>query len=120
MPHVVAWLLIALGVAHTLFGLVRFKHPLLDAMSDGFIGQFKKTESRSAAFWFVIFGPLLAMGGHIALHAVAVGDGTLLTIIGVYVMVVSAIGTAAFPRSPFPLGLALSILVIVAGRAMSN
>jgi uncharacterized membrane protein HdeD (DUF308 family) len=115
MANVVAWALFALGLAHIAFGLARFKAPVTDAATAGFVGQFTAPESRRTAFWFLMCGPLLMLAGHTAVHAVAVADLALLRIIGTYLLVSSAIGVTAFPTSPFWVSLLLSPLLIGAG-----
>ena len=115
MSNTVAWLLFFLGIAHVAYGSVKFKSPLSEVMAAGFFGQFKVSEVRRTAFWFIIFGPLLMLAGHTAIHAVAIGASGLLTIIGSYVLFTSLIGVAAFPKSPFLASLIVSPLLIAAG-----
>jgi len=115
MANTIAWLLFALGVAHIVFGLVKFRVPLGEVVAGGFIGQFKFSEARRTAFWFVIFGPLLMLVGHAAIHAVAMGDLAFVKVIGIYTLVVSLIGIAAFPKSPFLASLVVSTLLIAVG-----
>jgi hypothetical protein len=115
MSQLVAWALLALGIAHCAYGLVKFKSPLIEAAAAGFVGQFKAPEARRAAFWFVIFGPLLVLTGHTSVHAVAVGDLALLKIVGIYLLILSLVGVAAYPKSPFWGGVLLSPLLIAAG-----
>ena len=115
MSSIVAWALFALGIAHIAFGLVRFKTPLAEAASAGFVGQFKTPEIRRTAFWFLIAGPLTVLAGHTAIHAVAVGDLALLRVIGTYALITAVIGAAAFPKSPFLALLVISPLLIAAG-----
>lgn len=115
MSNLIAWLLLLLGVAHIGYGLVKFKAPLSEVMAAGFVDQFKTSELRRTAFWFVAFGPLLMLAGHAAIHAVAIGDLGLLKIIGGYALVISLVGVAAFPRSPFLASLIVSPLLIAAG-----
>ena len=112
---IAAWSLLALGFAHVVFALVKFRAPLLAAVSAGFVGQFKSPEVRRTAFWFTIFGSLLILAGHTAVHAAAVGDLPLLRIVGTYVFVGSVIGVSAFPKSPFLASLVVSALLLGAG-----
>lgn len=114
MANVVAWFIFVLGIGHIIFGLIKFKSPVLDAISDGFVGKFFVPEVRRTAFWFLIFGPLLMFSGHVAIHAVAIGDIGLLKILGVYSFFTSLIGVTAFPRSPFWGALIASLLLIAA------
>jgi hypothetical protein len=116
MSNTIAWLQFALGVAHILFGLVKFRVPLAAALADGFIDQFKTSEVRRTAFWFLISGPLIMLSGHAAVHAVAIGDMALIRIIGYYALAISIIGVAALPKSPFLVSVVLSGLLVAVGR----
>lgn len=118
MANAAAWFLFFLGFAHIAFGLVRFKKPLLEAIADGFVGQFAATEGRRAAFWFLIAGPLLILVGHVGIHAAAHGDLVLLRILGVYCCVTALLGVVAFPRSPFWALLLVSPFLIAAGYGL--
>lgn len=115
MSQAVAWAVFALGVAHIVFGILRFKAPLAEALSAGFIGRFEETEVRRTAFWFIMCGPLLMLVGHIAVRAVALGDHSLLKVIGTYALVSSIVGIMAFPKSPLWVLLGLSVSLIAAG-----
>lgn len=115
MSIIVAWSLFALGVAHVVFGLVKFKGPLTDAAAAGFVGAFQAPEVRRTAFWFTLFGLPLMLAGHVAVHAVTVGDGRLLQVIAAYVLVTALVGVVAIPKSPFWAPLLLAPLVWAAG-----
>jgi hypothetical protein len=115
MVIIAAWILVVLGLGHIAVGVVAFKKPLAEALRAGFVGQFEHYPDRRAAFWFMIFGPLLIMGGHLAIHAVNTADGGLLKIIGFYLLVVGAVGSFALPQSPFWVGLVVSLVFIGAG-----
>ena len=115
MAHVAAWLMFFLGIAHIVFGLIRFKEPVADAVSDGFIGRFAVPEVRRTAFWFLIFGPMLMLAGHVGIHAAAQGDLALLRILGIYALVIAIVGVAAFPKSPFWAPLLVAPVLIAAG-----
>lgn len=112
MSPFVAWLLIALGVGHVLYGFYRFGTPLREAVADGFGGRFGKPEVRRTAFWFVILGPMLVLTGHLALHAASVGDVSAIRLIGLYLLGVSLVGVCAFPRSPFSAGIVVAVLLL--------
>ena len=114
MANAAAWFMFLLGVGHIAFGLVKFKGPLMSAVSAGFVGQFAVPEVRRTAFWFVIFGPLLMLAGHVGLHAVAQGDLALLRILGAYTLATSVLGLAAFPKSPFWAPLVIAPVLIAA------
>jgi uncharacterized membrane protein HdeD (DUF308 family) len=115
MANFSAWSLLVLGVLHVLYGVVKFRLPLSAAVAEGFVGKFSKHEARRTAFWFVMFGPLLMMGGHICIHAVARSDYDVMRLVGTYLSVGSLIGVAALPKSPFIVGLTVSLLVMAAG-----
>lgn len=112
---VAAWALFVLGVAHIVFGLVRFKVPFAEAWSAGFVGKFEANEARRAAFWFLMSGPLLMALGNVAIHAVSISDLWLLRTIGIYLFVSSSVGVAAFPKSPLWIPLLLSPIFIAGG-----
>jgi uncharacterized protein DUF6463 len=115
MVIIAAWVLVVLGLGHTVVGLVGFKKPLAEAVSAGFVGQFVGYPDRRTAFWFMIFGPLLVMVGHTAIHAAHASDRELLKVIGFYLLAISAIGSLAQPTSPFWAGLVSALVFIGAG-----
>ena len=116
MSNTSAWRLFLLGVSHIIYGAVKFRGPLSEVISAGFFDQFKISEVRRTAFWFLIFGPLLMLAGHTAIHAVAIGDLGLLRVIGSYALFISVVGVSAFPKSPFLASLVVSLLLIAAGN----
>jgi len=115
MAVVAAWILVVLGVGHTVVGLVSFKKPLAEAIRAGFVGRFVGYPDRRTAFWFMIFGPLVVMAGHMAIHAAHAADRELLKIIGFYLLAISAVGSLAQPTSPFWAGLVSALIFIGAG-----
>jgi len=115
MSSPIPWLLFLLGIAHVIYGSLKFKQPLLEALAAGFVGQFGLPEIRRSAFWFVMFGPLLMLAGQVAIHAAAINDPYLMRLVGRYLFVVSALGALALPKSPFLVGLAISLLVLAVG-----
>ncbi len=119
MSKVVVWAVFLLGVGHIVFGVLRFQAPLLAALMDGFIGQFAVPEIRRSAFWFVMVGPLVMLVGHLAIRAVSLGDFKVLKVIGVYMLIFSAVGVAAFPASPLWAPLLLSPLLIASGYRLT-
>jgi Family of unknown function (DUF6463) len=115
MAVIAAWILVALGLGHTAVGVVMFKEPLAQAVRAGFVGQFVGHPDRRAAFWFIIFGPLMVMAGHLAIQAVNTADMGLLRIIGFYLLAVGVVGSLTLPKSPFWLGLVVSCVFLGAG-----
>lgn len=118
MPQVLAWALVALGVAHLGFGVIRYRRPLKAAVAGGFLGQFALAEDRRTAFWFLMCGPLLMLIGHLAVRAVAQGQTETLTLVGLYALPAAVLGVAAFPRSPLWVLLLLSLLLLAAGQGV--
>ena len=118
MANAASWFMFFLGIAHIVFGLVKFGEPVADAVSAGLIGQFSEPELRRIAFWFLIFGPLLMLAGQVGIHAVAKGDLALLKILGIYAFATAVLGVAAFPQSPFwaPLLVAPVLIAVGYGR----
>jgi len=114
MAATTAWLLFVLGVGHVVYGFVKFREPLLSGLAAGVVGQFTSPEVRRTAFWFVMFGPLLMLAGQVAIHAVGINDLYLLRLVGVNLVVVSAVGLVALPKSPFLAGALISALIVAA------
>lgn len=115
MANTAAWFMFLLGFVHIVFGLVKFRQPVSDAIADGYVGKFALTEARRTAFWFLIFGPLLILAGHVGIHAVAQGDLALLRILGVYALVTAVLGVTAFPKSPFWAPLLVAPVLVAVG-----
>lgn len=112
MARRMAWALFFLGVAHLVFGVLQFRDPLIEALTAGVVDQFRQTESRRAAFWFLMCGPLLMLAGHLGLRAVRQGDHAALKVIGRYGLVCAGVGVIAFPASPLWVLLGLSGLLL--------
>ena len=120
MLNGLAWGVFALGAAHVIFGVVRYRAALADALGAGFFGKFGTPEIRRTAYWFVAIGPLLMLVGQLAIHAAASGDLTVFRIIGTYMLVFAIVGVSAFPASPIWLVLALSVPLILTGYGWWN
>jgi hypothetical protein len=110
-----AWSLFILGFAHIVFGIIRFKAPVREAIAEGFVGKFAASDTRRLAFWFVILGPMVAFAGQVALHAIAIGDFTLIRMVGLYLLGTSVVGILAFPKSPLWILVLLAPIFIAAG-----
>jgi len=108
-----AWILIALGVLHVIFGLIQFKVQIRETIAEGFVGRFMRSDGRRLAFWFILVGPLLTLIGQVALRAIHTGDMGLLLTIGLYLFGAAAVGVLAFPKSPL-WGLVPSALIFIA------
>jgi hypothetical protein len=100
MLTIAAWFLFILGIAHVFYGIVRFRTSIREALTEGFCGKFAGADARRLAFWFTAAGPLLALAGQVALHAVTIGDMGLIRMIGLYLSGLAIVGILAFPKSP--------------------
>ena len=100
------------GVGHIVTGMVVFRAQLAAIVRDGFVNAILPHFDRRAAFWFMLFGAMVAMAGHVVLHAVALGDTHLLRIVGWYLLGVSTIGTLAMTRSPSWGLIVISLIVL--------
>ena len=116
MAHITAWSLFALALAHAAFGLIRFRRPLQQAVSAGFIGQFAATPERRTAFWFMLFTLPMMLAAQVAAHAADTGDLAVLRLIGWYLLAIAAVGVAAFPKSPFWGALLMAPVLLAAGH----
>ncbi|WP_317202689.1 DUF6463 family protein [Janthinobacterium sp.] len=114
MIEIAAWCVFSLGLGHVLTGLVRYRQPFKETVAEGFFGKFQGIDTRRVAFWFTIFGLLVMLSGHVAVHAVADANLALLRIIGIYMLIVSVLGLCAFPKSPF-WGILIIAPVLIAG-----
>lgn len=115
MSRWIAWSVFALGLAHIVFGVLRFRGPLMDAVMAGFSGQFAVPEVRRTAFWFLLIGPMLMLTGQLAVRAVEHADLGALRLIGIYMLCAGLVGVAAFPRSPLWALLLLSLPMLAVG-----
>jgi hypothetical protein len=118
MTTIFAWLLFALGVGHIGYAFIKFREPLLAGLSAGVVGQFAMPEVRRTAFWFTMFGPLLMLAGHVAIHAAAIADVGLYRLVGFYLLAISATGVLVIPKSPFLVGLLISCLILLSGYGL--
>jgi Family of unknown function (DUF6463) len=116
MSTTLPWILFALGIGHVIYGCIKFRAPLREAVASGFVSKFSAPEARRTAFWFVMFGPLLMLAGQVAVHAASAGDAYLVRLVGFYLFGVSAVGACALPKSPFLAGLAISVLLLGLGH----
>lgn len=115
MLPVAAHLLTALGVLHVVYGLIKFRTPIRDAMREGFVGRFVQSDTRRLAFWFLLVGPMLTLLGQLASRAVRAGDLGVVQLVGFYLVGVAFVGVLAFPKSPLWALFPSSFVFIAAG-----
>ena len=115
-----ARLLMATGVGHTVVGLLLFREPLALILRDGVLNSIHYPQfDRSAAFWFLLFSPVLFALGQLTDHAVRRGDVATLRIIGWYLLAIGVVGAIIMPLSGFWLVIAIAPLVLRAARQNS-
>jgi hypothetical protein len=109
MTKAIGFIVLAGGIGHIITGLVIFRPQLKAISDDGFINAVLPHFDRRAALWFILFGVMIAMTGHLLIHAARVGDPTIVRIAGWYLLGVSSVGTLTQTRSPSSLLVALSL-----------
>ncbi|CAN5698624.1 hypothetical protein BH09MYX1_BH09MYX1_56290 [soil metagenome] len=67
MLHSACWMLVVLGICHVVFGVLRFRVPLRDAIAEGFVGRRSPGVSEVAAL------VALATVGHLLRGRLRVG-----------------------------------------------
>ena len=76
MIHIIGFIVLAGGIGHVITGLIIYRPQLTAIANDGFINAVLPHFDRRAALWFILFGVLAAMTGHLLIHAAQVGDLT--------------------------------------------
>ena len=112
MISIIGFIVLAGGIGHVITGLVIFRPQLTAIVSDGVINAVLPYFDRRAALWFILFGVMVAMTGHLLIHAAAVGDLASVRIAGWYLLGVSSVGTLTQTRSPSSVLVALSLALL--------
>lgn len=115
MISFVGYVLIALGIGHTVTGIILFRPALVDLFRDGFANAVLAHRDRRLAFWFLMFSVLLFLLGQFTLYAAATNDMFLLKVIGWYGLGIGAVGATAMPKSPFWIALIVSPILLWSG-----
>lgn len=119
MSRRTGFLLMVTGIGHFFVGLALFHEPLAAIAREGILntipprlmdGGVRLDFGREAAFWFVLYSPLLYLQGQVANRAIARGDAALLRILGWNLLVTGAVGAAVMPVSGFWFVIALAAL----------
>jgi hypothetical protein len=119
MNRTVGRLLITVGVGHAMLGILIFPEQLAAMLRDGvfnaiphrlhgFVPDFR----REAAFWFVLYGPVLVMLGQITGRA----DRRLARVIGWNLLVTGLAGVVVMPVSGFWLLIGAAALLLRPAR----
>src|SRR5206468_1204151 len=113
------------AVAHALVGLAIFHDPLLTIARDGFVNGVEPQLlarglsphfDRQAAFWFMLYAPILLMIGLVTGRAVEKQDAVVLRLVGWTMLFTGGAGVLALPISGFWILLVLGGLVLRAAR----
>ena len=98
-------LLMATAVGHVLVGLVLFREPIAAILNDGFVNAIQPPLyaaeprfDRIAAFWFLLFSPVLFLLGQITNWAVERRDAHSLKLIGWNLMGIGVFGSVGVKR----------------------
>ncbi len=116
MISFVGYVLIALGIGHTVTGIILFRPALVDLFRDGFANAVLAHRDRRLAFWFLMFSVMLFFLGQVTLYAAATDDTYLLKVVGWYVLGISSVGATAMPKSPFWIALIVAPILLWSGR----
>jgi len=113
-PHLGAWFR-GLAIAHGIVGLAVYHAPLRDILGAGLWNTIDGHTPREAAFWFLMFAPLLYLAGQLGSRAYA-ESGTYPSELIRTLLLVCLIGSVLMPVSGFPVGLAVCLLHVRATR----
>jgi hypothetical protein len=114
-------LLIVTGIGHALVGLALFHEPLAAIVRDGIVGAIgvhltrdgiQPSLGREAAFWFLLYGPILYLLGRVTERAVEGRDAGMLRLLGRNLLGVGVVGAAIMPVSGFWIVIALALLTL--------
>jgi hypothetical protein len=117
-------LLMVTAVGHALVGVVLFRQSLAAILADGLVNAiqppFYAAEphfDRIAAFWFLLFSPVLFLLGQITNRAVERKDSSILGLVGWNLLGIGLVGSVVLPVSGNWVLIALAAIVL---RAASD
>jgi len=124
MLRVSGYLLIAISIIHVLVGILICAVPLADIAHNGIFNAvspdlLSPNFDREAAFWFMMFAPLLFAIGQLCCWA-EVQRLTLPAFLGWNLLAVSLVGILLQPISGFWLLILPAILIVLADRRANN
>jgi hypothetical protein len=112
------------AVGHAMVGAFLFSEPLSEMVREGVINSIRPPMysaqphfDRAAAFWFLLFSPVLFLLGQIINHAATHGDTRSLRLIGWYLIGIGTVGSAILPLSGNWLLLPLGAVTLAAASA---
>ena len=118
MDRLIGRLLIATAAAHALVGVASYRRPLKAIWNDGIVNAVMPNYDRRAAFWSLLFAPVLFGLGQITNRAVERGDARILRTVAWNFLGIGVLGALLMPISGFWILLALVLpLLRAASRA---
>ncbi len=112
MISIIGFIVLAGGIGHVITGVIIYRPQLAAISNDGFINAVLPHFDRRAALWFILFGVMVSMSGHLLIHAARVGDLVTVRIAAWYLLGVSSVGTLTQARSPSSLLILLSLALL--------
>jgi Family of unknown function (DUF6463) len=113
MIRIIERCLVVIGIGHSLLGLVLYRAPLAAIAGDGFVATVLPAHvDRQAAFWFVLFGPILVMLGQIVGRAARRDDAGIVRVVGLWLLAAGIVGVVMMPLSGFWTLIAVGILAV--------
>jgi len=106
----IGYIVILIALGHTLVGLIFYSQPLKDVLQAGIFNTIN-SPNRAAAFWFFMFGAMLAVYGAITQWLLD-SVGALPRFWGWSLFALCLIGAIFVPMSGFWLGLLAAIAMI--------
>jgi hypothetical protein len=108
-------LIIAIGVLHTVVGLILGAGPLAAIFRDGYVGAVDGHFDRMAIAWFLLFGFVLMLAGD-AVRAIEDTAATVPPRLGYALGAIALLGGTAMPVSGFWLGLIPATMIVLRAR----
>ena len=112
-------LLMATAVGHALVGFVLFRESIAAVLNDGLVNAIQPPYyaaeprfDRIAAFWFLLFSPVLLLLGQITNWAVEQRDAHSLKLVGWNLMGIGVFGSVVLPISGNWVLIALAAIVL--------
>ncbi len=114
------------AVGHAVVGVFLFSEPLSEMAREGVINSIQPPMyssqphfDRAAAFWVLLFTPVLFLLGQITNNAVSRHDTRSLRLIGWYLIGIGAVGAAILPLSGNWLLLPLGAIALAAASVVA-
>ena len=94
------WMM-AVAIVHTVVGAIVFADPLLDIARRGVFDSIERDPSRGVAFWFLMFGAVIAVLAPALTAIERRGEVRVLRATGVGMLLTALLGVVMIPASGF-------------------